>query len=197
VHYAMESAAKPEGATVRYTIEAKASSFTVRAFATGMLAALGHNPTIGILDVEGEIVLNPDALEQSSLRMEIQTASMSVIGDVSEKDREEVNRRMHKEVLESGDFPFVIYECTHESASKIREGEYWLGLNGELTLHGVTRSHAVSARLSLNGNTLRATGDFSLRQSDYGIAPVSVMGGAIRLKDELKLNFAISARKQG
>jgi polyisoprenoid-binding protein YceI len=197
VHYAMESAAKPEGDTVRYTIEAKGSSFTVRAFATGMLAALGHNPTIGIPEVEGEIVLNPNALEQSSLRMEIQAASMSVIGDVSEKDREEVNRRMHKEVLESGDFPVVIYECTHESASKIREGEYWLGLNGELTLHGVTRSQAVSARLSLNGNTLRATGDFSLRQSDYGIALVSVMGGAIRLKDELKLTFAISARKQG
>jgi polyisoprenoid-binding protein YceI len=196
VHYAMESAAKPEGATVRYTIEAKRSSFTVRAFATGMLAALGHNPTIGLPDVEGEIVLNPDAIEQSSLRMEIQTGSMSVIGDVSEKDREEVNRRMHEEVLESGDFPVVIYECMHESSSKISEGEYWLALNGELTLHGVTRNQAVSARLSLNGSTLRATGDFSIRQSDYEIPPVSVLGGAIRLKDELKLSFTISANKQ-
>lgn len=197
MHYAIQPTTGPEPATIRYAIEARSSSFTVRAFATGLLAALGHNPTIGLPDLEGEVFLNPEALERSSLRIVIQTASMSVIGDVTEKDREEVNRRMHKEVLESSSFPTVLYECSHESASKMGEGQYWLVLNGDLTLHGVTRSQPVSARVTLNGDTLRAAGDFSIRQSDYEIRPVSALGGAVRLKDELKLSFALSARKLG
>ena len=42
---------------------------------------------------------------------------------------------------------------------------------------------------------LRANGEFSVRQTDYGIKPVSVAGGALKLKDELKCSFDIVARK--
>jgi polyisoprenoid-binding protein YceI len=71
-----------------------------------------------------------------------------------------------------------------------------VALNGDLTLHGVKRSQPVSARVSVNGATLRATGNFSVRLSDYEIRPVSAAGGTIKLKDELKLSFDITARKQ-
>jgi polyisoprenoid-binding protein YceI len=196
VHYAIEPTMKPEGATVHYVIETKGSTFTVKAFATGLLSALGHSPTIAVPDFEGEIFLNSDAVEQSSLRMVIHSASLTVTGDVSGKDREEINGRMHEEVLESDSFPDVVYECSRGSASKTGEGQYWVALNGDLTLHGVTRSQPVSARVSVNGTTLRAAGEFSVRQSDYEIRPVSALGGAVRLKDELKLFFDISARKQ-
>jgi hypothetical protein len=43
---------------------------------------------------------------------------------------------------------------------------------------------------------LRASGEFLLSQSSYGIKPVSVAGGALKLKDELKFSFEIVARKQ-
>jgi polyisoprenoid-binding protein YceI len=69
-------------------------------------------------------------------------------------------------------------------------------LDGELTLRGVTRSQPVAAKVTLKGDVLRATGDFSILQSDYEIRPVSAVGGTIKLKDELKLSFIISARKQ-
>jgi hypothetical protein len=45
------------------------------------------------------------------------------------------------------------------------------------------------------GDMLRASGEFSLLQTDFGIAPVSVAGGAMKLKDELKFAFNIVARK--
>jgi polyisoprenoid-binding protein YceI len=195
VHYAIDSTKTPEGATVHYVIETKGSTFTVRAFATGLLSAFGHSPVISIPDFEGEIFVNPEAMEQSSLRMAIHSSSLTVIGDISEKDREEINHRMHAEVLESDSFPDIVYECSRVSASKTGEGQYWVALNGDLTLHGITRSQPVSARVSLNGDTLRATGDFSIRQSDYEIRPVSAVGGSIKLKDELKLSFDISARQ--
>lgn len=196
MHYAVEPAV-PEGATIRYVTETKGSSFTVRAFATGLLSAFGHSPTIAIHDFEGEVCLKPDQLEQSSLRLVIHSASLTVIDEISDKDRKEINRAMHEEVLESDSFPDIVYECSSLSASKTGEGQYWVGLNGELTLHGVSRSQPVSARVWVNGDGLRALGDFSIRQSDYEIKPVSAAAGTIKLKDDLKCSFDISARKQG
>ena len=191
----MSTSRTPQTA-IRYLIDAGKSTFTVRAFATGLLSALGHSPTIAIPDFEGEVSLNPDAIEQSSLRMVIHSASLTVVDDIREKDRKEINRTMHHEVLEDDSFSEIVYECSRVSASRIAEGQYLASLNGELTLHGVTRDQPVSARVWLNGDMLRATGDFSVRQSDYEIRPVSAVGGTIKLKDELKLTFDISARKK-
>jgi polyisoprenoid-binding protein YceI len=168
----------------------------VRAFVTGLLSTFGHNPTIAISDFEGEVYLNPDALEASTLRMVIHAASLEAVNDVSEKDIEDINRKMHDEVLESAFFPQIVYEGSGVSANKIGQGQYSIALNGGLTLHGITRSQPLSARVSLNPDVIRAAGDLTLRQSHYAIRPVSAAGGTIRLKDEVKLSFDICARKQ-
>lgn len=196
MHYAIEPKGTPEGATVRYDIDTKGSTFTVRAFTAGLLAAFGHNPTIAIPDLNGELLLNSDTIEQSSLRMVAHAASLAVTDDISAKDREEINHRMHTEVLESDSFPDIVYESSRVSASKTGDGQFWVAITGELTMHGVTHSQAISARLSVNGTTIRATGEFSIRQSDYELRPVSAVGGTVKLKDELKLSFDITARKQ-
>ena len=168
----------------------------VRAFAGGLLSAFGHNPTIAIPDFSGEALVNPENLQESSLHLVIQAASLAVQGDISDNDRDEMNRRMQEEVLESGSYPEIVYECSRLSASKTGEGQYWVSLNGELSLHGVTRRQPVSARVTLNGDSLRAAGDFSVLQSDYEIRLVSAAAGTVKLKDELKLSFDISATRK-
>ena len=168
----------------------------MRAFATGLLSSFGHDPTIAIPDFEGEVSLNPESPEQSTLRIAIDATSLTATIEISEKDLAEINRKMHEEVLESGSFPQIVYECSSVSANKMGEGQYRLALNGELTLHGVARSQTVAARVALNGGSLRATGEISIRQSNYAIRPVSAVAGTIRLKDEVKLSFDISARAQ-
>jgi hypothetical protein len=70
-----------------------------------------------------------------------------------------------------------------------------VNLVGELSLHGVTNKQPVAAQVALIGNTLRAHGDFSVLQSSYGIKPISIGGGSLKLKDELKCSFDILARK--
>jgi polyisoprenoid-binding protein YceI len=181
---------------VRYLTASERSRFTVRAFATGLFSALGHSPTIAITGFEGEALVDPNTLENSSLRVLIQAASLEVSDDISNKDRQEMNRRMYEEVLEGDSYPEIVYEGTVASVSKTGEGQYWVALNGELSLHGVRRVHPVSARVTLAGDSLRADGEFSLRQSDYEIKPVSAAGGTVKLKDDLKLSFDITARKQ-
>ncbi len=196
MHDAVDQTSQSEAATVPYDIDGKASRFTVRAFATGLLSAFAHSPTIAIRSFAGEAQVDLNALEKSSLRLAIQADSLTVTDDISAKDREEIDRRMHQEVLESDGYSEVVYECSKLSASKTGEGQYWVTLNGELTLRGITQSLPVSARVSVNGDTLRAMGDFSILLSDYEIKPVSAAGGAVKLKDELKLSFDITARKR-
>ena len=38
-------------------------------------------------------------------------------------------------------------------------------------------------------------GEATVRQSDYGIRPITVAGGMLKVKDELKLTFDIVARQ--
>jgi polyisoprenoid-binding protein YceI len=187
----------PPATTVRYLIDAKGSTFTVRPFAAGMLSAFGHNPIVAIPDFQGEVQWTSSALEDASLRLVIQAASLVVTDDISNKDRQEIERRMQNEVLETDGFSEITYECPRVSSiQKMGEGVYSAALNGELALHGITRNQPVSARVTLKGDTLRAAGEFSVLQSDYEIKPVSAAGGTVKLKDELKLSFEITARKQ-
>lgn len=192
----MSTVGTPQVTTVRYSIDGKGSTFTVRAFASGMLSAFGHNPTIAIPDFEGEVKWSSSTLEDASVRIVIKAASLVVTGDISRKDRQEIEGRMHGEVLETDGFPEIVYECSRVSSiQKNGEGLFSVSLNGELSLHGVTQNQPVSARVTLDGDTLRAAGEFSVRQSDYDIKPVSAAGGTVKLKDELKVSFDITGRK--
>jgi polyisoprenoid-binding protein YceI len=180
----------------RYVIDSRASRFTVQASATGLLAMMGHNPVIGIRDFSGEMKFNPDKLEAGSFHLVIKSASLSVQDDISDKDLREIERLMKQEVLETAKFPEVVYDAPSISVTKMGEALFSGALNGKLTLHGVTRNQPISVRVALFGTMLRASGEFSLDQTDYNIKLVSVAGGALKLKDELKFSFEILARKQ-
>ncbi len=192
----MSTVGSPPATTVRYVIDARASTFIVRAFATGMLSAFGHSPTISVPNIEGEVNWTASSMEDSSLRIVANASSLTVADDISKSDRHEMERKMHKEVLETDGFPEIVYECSRVSSiQKLGEGSFSAALNGSLTLHGVTQDQPISARVTLKGDMLRAAGEFSIRLSDYEIRPVSAAGGMVKLKDELKLSFDIAARK--
>ena len=52
------------------------------------------------------------------------------------------------------------------------------------------------AQMTPGEDSLRAFGEFTLRRTDFNIKLVSVAGGALKVKDELKFSFDIVARKQ-
>jgi len=186
-----------EDITVRYLIDTSASTFVVQAFATGLLAAFGHNPEIGIQDFHGTIDFSADSalVENARLSLRIKSDALEVLGKLTEEDRREIRRRMFEEVLETDRFPEIAYECSRATGSG-NDGRYWLALNGELTLHGVTRALPISVKVVVSNDSLRASGEFTLRQTDYKISLVSAAAGAIRVKDELKGRFDIVARRQ-
>jgi len=189
--------AAPPGVTVgRYLLDKSASRFTVRAFASGMFSALGHSPTFAIRDFAGDASFNSAAPEQASLRVKIRADSLEVTDDIKSKDRREMESTMNQTVLESAKYSTIFYESTGTSAEQLGEGRYKVAVKGNLSLRGVTRGLPVTAQMAINGDMLRAYGEFSILQSNYGIPLVSVAGGTLKLKDELKFTFDIVARKQ-
>jgi polyisoprenoid-binding protein YceI len=195
----VHSSLNPSGAmpdiAVRYTLNPGLSRFKVQATASGLLSAFAHNPVILIPAFSGEVRFDPASLDSAYLRMVIDAGALDVSDDMNDKDREEIRRLMYEEVLDSGSYPELIYECSSVTGSSVGQGRFWLTLNGELTLHGVTRPQPVGATLAVDHKTLRAPGDFSLRQSDYQIKLVSSIGGALKVKDELRCSFNIVAEK--
>ncbi|MFZ1133897.1 MAG: YceI family protein [Candidatus Korobacteraceae bacterium] len=188
----------PNKAAVRYAVDVGRSTFTLQVFSTGLLSAFGHSPKIAAREIQGEVqfVATGTTLEDARLHLTIHAGSLQVIDDISDKDRREIQRQMYDEVLEVDRFPEIQYECSRVTFSGNGD-RYWAALNGELTLHGETHPLQISARVVISGDKLRASGEFGVKQSEYGIAPVSVAGGAIKLKDEIKCTFDIVAQKQG
>jgi polyisoprenoid-binding protein YceI len=185
----------PETSTVHYTIDPTSSRFTIRAFAAGLLSGFGHNPVIAIRDFSGEVNFAPDNLAGSSIGMTINAGSFEVQNDVSEKDRLEITRTMNDQVLEVKRFPEIAFESRQVSGMQLGESLYVLKIEGDLFLHGVTRPQSVSANVAPADDKLRAYGEFSIKQSGFKIRLVSVAGGALKVKDELKLAFDIIAKK--
>jgi len=127
--------------------------------------------------------------------MTVRPESFEVADDVSDRDKTEIESRMKQEALETAKYPAISFESSSIAVSKLGENSYAAKASGTLSLHGITCPQTIQAQVALNGDTLRAYGEFSLRQTDFGIKLVSVAGGALKVKDELKLSFDITARK--
>ena len=177
---------------MRYIVSPQGSRFTVRAFAGGPLSAVGHNPTFAVRDFHGEAEFDPDEPAAASLRLVIRAASLALTDSVSDKDRREIERTMQEQVLESVRFPEITYDCPRSRLTVM--GPSQLTLAGDLTLHGVTRAQTVPVRLYPMGQTLRGQGEATIRQTEFGIRLVTVAGGMLKVKDEIKLAFDIVAR---
>jgi polyisoprenoid-binding protein YceI len=181
---------------VQYVTDARASQFTVQVSAGGLLSAFGHSPTISIRDFSGEAEVDLEDIAHSSLKITIKSDSLAVRDDISDKDRREIERVMKTEILETEAYPEIVYECSKITANKTAEGQYSVILNGDLTMHGITHSQPVTARVVVTGDSLRAFGNFLLLQTDYDLKLVTIAGGALKVKDELKFSFNIVARKK-
>ncbi|MEP6635098.1 MAG: YceI family protein [Acidobacteriota bacterium] len=182
---------------VRYRLAPEQSTFTVQAYAEGLFSAFGHDPVIAIRDFSGEAEFVPDTFEVANLKLTVKANSLAVANDVKEKDRVEIERMMRDEVLETAKYPEIVFVSTSVSPSPMGRGRYRARVIGDLTLHGVTQKNVwISAEVTLTEDSLLAKGEFTLKQTDFGIKLVSVAGGTLKVKNELKFSFNLVAKKE-
>jgi polyisoprenoid-binding protein YceI len=161
-------------------IDTANSVLTVRVYKAGVFSAFGHNHEIAAPVAGGTV----DATAQK-VELHAQARALEVRDPgVSEKDRAEIRKTMlGPEVLDSERNPEIAFRSTGAEAA----GTGAWKLQGNLTLHGQSRPVTVDVR-ETDGHY---EGTARLKQSEFGIKPVKVGGGAVRVKDEVQIEFKI------
>lgn len=183
--------------TARYRFDPGQGRFTVQAFAAGMLSMLGHSPTFAVRDFAGTLRTDGDDLRRLGVEVTVRADALELLDDVKPADRDEIQRRLRRDVLEVAAFPEIHFRTLEFEAQRLEAGHYRLFLGGQLTLHGVTNPFGTDAELWIFPDGGRLRGGGRLRMSPYRIGPVSALGGTIRLKDELALDYDLVAVPEG
>ncbi len=177
-------------ADVRYRLDAGKSKFMVRAFSGGLLWFKGHDHFIAVTDFDGEVRVTPQAISPASLEMTIRSKSLAETRDTfTEQQKQIINQELRKGVLETEKYPTITFKSTNVTGRLRPDGSFDAKIQGELTMHGVTRRINIPARVSLAGNDLRAQGEFTVNRSDFNVKTKSAFHGTVRVRDKLKFTF--------
>jgi polyisoprenoid-binding protein YceI len=172
-----------------YKSVADRSRFTVQAFAGGLLSALAHNPTFAVRKFTATLHFDPESPAGASIEMTAESESLQLTDSVKPTDREEIERAMHAQVLETTKYPKITYRSSEIKTDKVTEGWFRQRIQGELSLHGMTKAHAMEATLRIQENVVRFTDETTIRLSDFRMKKISALAGTITLKEEVKLAF--------
>jgi polyisoprenoid-binding protein YceI len=170
-------------AAVSRTIDTDKSNMTVRVYKAGVFSAFGHNHEIAAPIAEG----NFDE-EKPSVELRVDARQLRVLDkDVSGKDRAEIQETMlGPKVLDSQRFPEILFRSSQ--VQRLGDGK-WM-VEGSLTVHGQTRP----VRVQVEGQNGHYRGWAELKQKDFGITPVTVAGGTVKVKNELRIEFDVRGK---
>lgn len=180
-----------------YAIDSAQSRVTVTVRRGGPMARLGHDHVVASRAISGFVA--PDAgradfhfrLDQMTVDEPELRRAAGLDTQPSDDAIEGTRNNMLGRVLEAERFPMVLLhvERLANNADSVR-----LTIN----LHGVARTLDVPTKVERSKTTLTASGELRLLQTDFGIKPMSVMGGALTVQDQMELAFRIvaAARRQ-
>ncbi len=185
--------AAAQGARV-YRVDPGASLVVIEVRRGGTLARLGHDHVVASHDVQGYVApgaaradlyvpLDRLVVDEPALRAEAKFDTLPTADDI------EGTRRNMLSALEAARYPFALV-----SVSGHPGGTGASPANVAVTLHGVTRVQQVPMNVDARGDVIEVTGELVLKQTEFGITPMSVLGGAILVQDPLHLRFRIRAR---
>jgi polyisoprenoid-binding protein YceI len=161
----------------------------------GALARMGHDHVVASHSIEGQAApasqgqtgradfrfrLDQMTVDEGGLRAQAGLDSVPSADAIAG-----TRHNMLVKVLDAERYPYV--EVRAESGA---DGL----LQADITLHGVTRRYTVPAALVATAAGITASGELTLKQSDFGITPFSVLGGALAVQDQMELRFELSAQ---
>lgn len=183
-------------ATVTYNLDASQSKFMAHANRSGLLWFKGKSHHLAASDFGGQVELTPDTITPASLHLVVKAASLHETGaEFTDQQKQIIDKELKDIVLLPDQYPDITFQSTNVTAKGLGGGRYDVKLNGNLTLHGVTRPVTIPATVTLNGSTLRATGGFSIDRDDYKVKATSAFHGMVRVDDDIKFEFDIVGRR--
>jgi len=158
------------------------STITVYVYKTGILAGLAHNHEIEAPIAGGEV----NDSNTASVELRVDSTKLRVLDpEASDGMRAKIQATMQgAEVLDVSHFPEIHFRSTGVEPSG---ADHWI-IHGNLDLHGQT--HPISFEVALKDGLYQGTA--ALKQTGFGITPVKVAGGTVKVKDEVKIAFSIA-----
>ena len=102
-----------------------------------------------------------------------------------------MDRGMHG-ALKVKEHPTISYELTEVTqADWTSDTEFLLNTAGNLTIGGATLPVSIPVSGAVSGDGVTYTGSHALLMTDYGLMPPSMMFGAMRVGDEVAVNFSL------
>jgi polyisoprenoid-binding protein YceI len=171
-----------------------ASRFEVKTGKAGLFGFAGHAHVIRARGVTGRIVYHPNAPAESRVEIVVPADSLEVLTPPDTDEIRKVTLAMRTEVLHVDEHPVISFAS--DSVTRTADG---FQIQGRLTLAGQTHDVSCDIRAEVGPDTLRATGGFSLRQTDYGIRPFrGGPAGTVRVADRVTFSFdAVGVRTPG
>lgn len=188
------------GATL-YQVDPQASELHIFVYRGGTFARLGHNHVMTSKSVAGRVWLRPQ-FPASAFELSFPVADLIVDDaearraagsdfppEIAAADKEGTRKNMlRKEVLDGETYPQVTVQSV-ALAGSLQAPK----ITARITIKDASRDVVVPASIVVNGERLTASGEFEILQTDFGIKPFSIAMGALEVKDNLRVRFAIVA----
>ncbi len=178
-------------------IDASSSRIVIDVGKTGVFGFAGHTHEIIAPAVRGRIEFDAADWQRSTVFLEFQSAALRVSpageppADVPQVQQAMIGER----VLDVNRFPTVTFRSRRVSLISRSPNGADVQVEGDLTLHGVTRPMTIRATSALDASgVLTTSGTFTLRQTDFNIQPVTAAAGSVRVKDAVEVHFVLKAR---
>jgi polyisoprenoid-binding protein YceI len=165
---------------------APTSRFEVKTGKAGLFGFAGHEHRVRARSSSGRVVYCPDNPRDSRVEIAVAAESLEVLTPPDTAEIRKVTVTMRTEILRVDRYPIIRFAST--SVTPTSDG---LHVEGQFTLVGTTRDVATELHLEIAADTLRATGSFSVKQTDFGIKPYrGGPGGTVRVADRVTIELA-------
>jgi polyisoprenoid-binding protein YceI len=199
---AASAPAEHEGRAFRVVPEE--SLLTILVFRGGALAKAGHNHVIASRTLNGTAWV-PENVSRASFEVQVPVTEFTIdepalralegsdfASDVPDSAREGTKKNMLSEnMLDGARFPQMTLR-----SERMEAGSEGILAHVSVTIRGETRTVVTPLRYELKGDEVTAKGEMRLKQTDLGLTPFSLLGGALRVEDEMTVKFSVLARAQ-
>lgn len=197
-------AASAQGTAERYVVDPAQSDVHWLVYSAGAMARLGHNHTVAVGDLSGNVMVNSGDLAKSQFDLQFSVANLvvddpalrSTLGERFESvpSPEDIagtrSNMLGDRVLQAEKHPQIRLVGTGPTAVA---GTQELAVKVEIL--GRTVDLKVPTAVTVEGDELHAKGQFELNHADLGMQPFSVMMGALQVGEKLSFSYDVTARR--
>jgi polyisoprenoid-binding protein YceI len=170
---------------------ASESRLQVRTGKSGLLGFAGHTHVIQARGFHGEVVYYPRNPSSSRLDITVVTDSLEVLTPPDTAEIRKVTETMRTRVLRTAEYPEI--KLVSRKVTPTPDG---FRILAAMTMAGRTQELPIDIVARIGVDTLEAASTFSVKQTDFGITPVSAgPGGAVKVADRVTFDIrAVAVR---